>query len=72
MENPTFNMVWAALEIWHGLQEGDIVKARLFIISLLGNFPNEHAVRACCEFQQACIDHPTMVFDLDYDFPGMK
>lgn len=67
MNTATYDMVWAALEQWHGMQPGDCGKARLFIISLVSNpFPNADAVQAVRDFEAACIEHG-VAFDFDYE-----
>ena len=63
--NPTYELTWASLEIWHGMQEGNPRAARTYIVNRL-KAGDAAAFRACRDFREACIEH-SVPFDLDYD-----
>ena len=67
MNSPTYNLIWAALEIWHGMQDGDCGKAYKFLISLVaGPFPNADAVQAVRDFEAECKKH-SVPYDFDVE-----
>ena len=60
-----YDLVWASLEIWHGMTDGDCGVARAFIVKRL-DAGDAEARRACVEFADACFI-ANIPFDLDYD-----
>lgn len=63
METPTYNLTWAALEIVHGMQEGDIQKQLQFIHDLTATpFPNTDARMALGDFVTTCKEHDVKVY----------
>jgi hypothetical protein len=65
MAKRTYARVWKALEIWHGMIDGDGSEARQLVLDELKS-GDKDAYRAAVEFADACFI-ANIPFDLDYD-----
>jgi hypothetical protein len=60
-----YDLVWASLEVWHGMADGDCGRARSFILGRLQE-GDADALKSCRDFAEAC-KKEGIAFDLDYD-----